>query len=128
MNTTQKYLQRISAAYDGATDYRIAQLMNTSRQRVSHWRTGANQFDVQACFHAAHLLKIDARQVIAAVELDRAKSDQDRDFWRTIAGAAASILLGGFVGLQPLPANAFSGAALDVTGYTLGRNRTRRGQ
>ena len=125
MNATQRYLAKVSEAHGGASDYRIGLILGESHQRISNYRTGKRQFDNVAAFRVAALLGIDAREIIAAVEIDRAKSDEDRDFWRSIAGAAASILLTSLFGLQPAPANAFSGFPVDSTGYTLRNKRTR---
>ena len=126
MNATQRYLARVAAANDNATDYRLAQLLGESNQRISNYRTGKRQFDNAAAFRIDGLLGIDAKEIIAAVQLERAKTEKDRAFWQAVATAAASILLGGVFGFQPAPANAFSGAPVDATGYTLRRKGTRR--
>lgn len=123
MKATQRYLDAVKARAGFSSDYALAKRLGMPLSTMSGYRTGARHFDNAMSFKVAELLQIDAREVIAAVELDKAKRESEKDFWRTIAGAAGSILLGGFFGLQPAPANAFSGAASDATGYTLRRKR-----
>jgi transcriptional regulator with XRE-family HTH domain len=126
MNATQRYLDAAKVRGGLSSDYALAKRLGMPLSTMSGYRTGARHFDAKAAFQVAQVAGVDAREIIAAVEMDKAKSENDRDFWRSVATAAASILLGGFVGLQPLPANAFGGAAVDVTGYTLRRKGTRR--
>jgi transcriptional regulator with XRE-family HTH domain len=125
MNATIRYLDAARARAGLTSDYALAKRLGMPQSTISGYRTGRRYLDARAAFQVAEVAGVDVREVIAAVELDRAKSDQDRDFWRNVMAAAASILLGGFVGLQPAPANAFSGAAVDSSGYTL-RNKRRR--
>jgi transcriptional regulator with XRE-family HTH domain len=126
MTASNRYLDRLAAQLGGASDYRLAKVLGVAHGAVSRYRAGDGQFDVRVAWRCAELLGIDAKEIIAAVQLERAKTEKDRAFWQAVATAAASILLGGVFGFQPAPANAFSGAPVDATGYTLRRKGTRR--
>lgn len=128
MSATVKYLDAAKARGGYSSDYALAKRLGMPLSTISSYRTGRRHFDAKAAFQVAQVAGVDAREVIAAVELDKAKSDQERDFWRSIATAAASILLVPFLGLQPVPANAFPSAPIDSTGYTLRNKRTKTGR
>lgn len=114
MNATQKYLDQVAAKHHGASDYRIAQLMEESRQRISSYRTGATNFDNKAALKVAELLGIDPLQIIAEVEKDRAKSDSDRDFW---GGQLRRMGVAAGLGLCIVHTALFSGNADAATVY-----------
>ena len=115
MNATQRYLDAVSLKLGGVSDYRIAQELGETRQRISSYRTGTTNFNPHACFQVAKILGLDERAVLAAVEVDRAKTEKERDFWKKWGKRAAnnaapfiigaSILLGA---LSPENARAFN--------------------
>jgi hypothetical protein len=106
MNATQRYLDAAKARAGFTSDYALAKLLSMPLSTISNYRVGRRHFDNSAAFKVAELLEVDAREIIAAIELDKAKRDADRDFWRTIAGATASIMLAPILLLQPTPATA----------------------
>lgn len=105
-NATVRYMDQLKAACGLSSDYALAAALGVSRQAISKYRAGRDTFGNRPAFRCAELLGIDPAEVIAAVELDRARSEKERAFWLRAAGAAASILLGVLVGSQPAPANA----------------------
>lgn len=104
MNATQRYLDALARKLGGVSDYRIAQELGESRQRISTYRTGRNNFDNRVAVQVAQLLGLPPMEVIAQIELDRAKSDKDRDFWQKLGGKSASVAL---VGASILLGSAF---------------------
>jgi len=103
MSNTAKLLDKARELCVPATDYRLAKTLGVSAGRMSNWRRGKFP-DNEAAFKLADLLGIPATEVIAYIEADRAKTDQQRSFWSahlsralpSIAIASAGLLaLGG---------------------------------
>lgn len=65
MNYAEQLLTRLKAAQDGASDYRIAQLLETSPQVISHVRRGRNGFSDVMLNKIAQLLGENPMLVIA---------------------------------------------------------------
>jgi transcriptional regulator with XRE-family HTH domain len=101
-----RYLDAAKARAGCTSDYALAKQLDMPQSTISGYRTGRRHLDARAAFQVAELAGIDVREIIAAIELERAKSERDRDFWRTIAGATASIMLAPILLLQPTPATA----------------------
>lgn len=113
MSATLRLIEAISVKYpneDGtpASDYRIAKMLDISREAVSQYRRTGNQFGVKQACKAADLLGRDPMEVIAEVEKDRAKSDSDRDFW---GGQLRRMGVAAAVGLCMVHTAFFSGNA-----------------
>lgn len=93
-----------------ASDYRIAQLLGVNHSAVSNYRNRGNGFDIATCWKVAELLGMDARQVIAEVEADRAKDETGRRVWlgrlAALGGKAAAVGLSSIALLHGMPADA----------------------
>jgi len=108
-HTTNQILDEISKRYGGASDYRIAKLLTTSPQYVSHWRAGRSALSLDFAHRAAKLLEWDAAYVVACVEHERAAkdarleaTDEIRATWEKIAqrfAPAAAVILAVILGL-----------------------------
>ena len=107
MSETAKFLDAVKARHGLASDYALAKVLEISRQEISNYRTGRHALGVKVCFKIAALLDCDAASVIAAVESERARTDQDRDFWKgALLRAAAAVVAAVGVGAAAMPSSA----------------------
>jgi DNA-binding CsgD family transcriptional regulator len=100
-NATTDYLDLISSrerdrfTNEPASDYRLAKIIGISASAVSNYRRRGGGFDNATCWRVADILGIDPREVIAAVERDRAKDDSMRKVWEgrlaVLGGKAAAL-------------------------------------
>lgn len=115
MSATIKFMDALAARYN-ATDYRIGKMLGKSTGAISNYRTGRSTFDAKTCVQVAELLELEPLEVIAAVEADRARTEDDRGWWRaqlkriaiptTVPAVAAALVAGAL--LSPGEARAVS--------------------
>lgn len=91
---TQALLEEARQKLGGVTDYKLAQVMQIPRQRVSEYRQGKWQADNYACARIAEILEKDALEIIAAVEAESAKTEERRSYWRSFRGTGRTAILG----------------------------------
>ncbi|WP_414708876.1 helix-turn-helix domain-containing protein [Roseateles sp.] len=77
-------LERAKTATGGASDYRIAQLLGVPRTTISNYRTGLRVPENPIAMRLADLCGLDPVEVVASVNLERAKSETDRELWKMI--------------------------------------------
>jgi DNA-binding transcriptional regulator YdaS (Cro superfamily) len=124
VNASQRYLDQVKTKLALPSDYALAKALGLQLSTVSNYRTGRRHLDARAAWLVAEALGIDLAEVIAAVEKDRARSDNDRDFWggqlRRL-GVAAAVLCVAHMGAIPGDAHASTASAkvASVKGYTL---------
>jgi len=108
MNRTKHFLDalRVKAGSDG----KAAALMGVSQVTYSRWRAGRDFPSDENGIKLAELLGQDARFVAAVIRADRAKSEEARSMWRSVADAfgkaAAVAVLAATPFLLPSPAQA----------------------
>jgi len=105
---TQALLEAAREKLGGVTDYKLAQVMELPRARLSDYHHGRRNADAYACARLALILERDPLEVIAEVEADSAKSPARREFWagfpsglRRTAIYLALVAPGLFSGLGP---------------------------
>lgn len=111
MDATNRYLDRLAAHLGGVSDYRIAKVLQVGHSRISNYRTGRSTLDNAIAWKMAELLGIDAREIIAALEADRAKDQDGKQVW-----IARLALLGG-------KAAAVAASSIALLGATPGEGR-----
>jgi predicted transcriptional regulator len=84
MKTSLDYLDEMKAKQGLPSDYAAANVLGVSRAAVSAYRVGRNQFDNLTAAKVAELLGIDAMEVIAAVNYERAKDEHTRALWLSL--------------------------------------------
>jgi transcriptional regulator with XRE-family HTH domain len=90
-------LDRLAALTPTGSDYAVRQLLDLGgRSTVSRYRKGEALPDVLTCYKIAELLGEDPQSVVIAIEMQRATSDEAKEFWLkrfrlAAATAAASI-------------------------------------
>ena len=102
LESSQELLERLRAAYDGASYYRIAKLIGCSEPAVAHWKHGRSGIGREYVTRVAELLGEPPEYVLACVEHEREQDPGAKKLWQRIAAKfrshAASILLVLFVG------------------------------
>lgn len=81
MKTTVEYLNAVKARRDLPSDYAAAKLLGVTRAAVSRYRLGQGYFEDIVALRVAEILEIDPMEVIAAVNLERARTESDRLTW-----------------------------------------------
>lgn len=84
MFSTTDLLDRAKAAAGDVSDYRIAQLLGVPRATVSGYRRGVSRPENPIAMRLAELCGLDPVEVVASVNLERAKSETDRELWEMI--------------------------------------------
>jgi transcriptional regulator with XRE-family HTH domain len=107
---TTELIEQVRAKLDGATDYKIAQVLEISKQKVSAMRKGTEKPDAYDCARMAEILERDPLEVIAQVEAEAARTEKKRQYWRSFfsglkrtahAIAWCGIAIGSGEGLAP---------------------------
>lgn len=83
MSQTQQLIEEVRRKLDGATDYKIAQVLDLPRQRLSDFVKGDREADTYACAKIAEILDRDPLEVIAQVEAEAARTEKKREYWRS---------------------------------------------
>lgn len=83
MTETQQLIEQVRTKMDGATDYKIAQVLDLPRQRLSDFVKGSRAADPYACARMAEILERDPLEVIAQVEAEAARTEKKRQYWRS---------------------------------------------
>lgn len=118
---TDQYLDQAKQASGITSDYGLAKVLGVTRQAVSNWRQARTLPDPLICFRLAELLEINAAQVLADIELERAEHSGRVDhasLWREwvekLGGVAAAVLLGAVLtGPSPAQSRASASSAGD---------------
>jgi transcriptional regulator with XRE-family HTH domain len=93
---TRHYIELAKRRQHIETDYALAKLMGVSRQHVSNWQLGKKTMDTQNCFKIAELVGMDARIVIADIEVERAERmgrEEDAEWWSNMRKTFGQLVL-----------------------------------
>ncbi|MEQ1592565.1 MAG: helix-turn-helix transcriptional regulator [Thiobacillaceae bacterium] len=106
MTKTQEILEIVRTKLNGATDYKIAQVLDIPRQRISEYANGKQQADSYTCAKIAEILERDPLEIIAQVEAEAARTEKKRKYWRSF-----------FSGLRQAPHVVALCGILGITGH-----------
>lgn len=81
---TTELLDAVKAKTGATSDYKLAQVLDISKQKVSDLRAGRNKPDAYECAKIAEVLERDPLEVIAQVEAEAARSEKKREYWRSL--------------------------------------------
>lgn len=79
---TMDYMESIRELTDRKSWYAVAALLDTDEARISRIRKGILHPSNEMCFKIAALLELEPSEVIAAVEMEAAKSEEKKEFWK----------------------------------------------
>ncbi|MCK0745029.1 hypothetical protein [Chromohalobacter nigrandesensis] len=99
--TTMELLERLKTANDGASDYRIAQILAVKPQTVSHWKNGRGTMGDEVGIRAAEALGLDPVKVIVDLHIEREEGNPTFSVWKALGKRlemAALPAVAGFVG------------------------------
>lgn len=82
MSKTMEYMESIREMTERKSWYAVANLLETSEINVSRIRKGTRHPSNEMCFRIAELLDLEPSEVIAAVEMEAAKDEEVREFWK----------------------------------------------
>ncbi|WP_310446134.1 hypothetical protein [Thiobacillus sp.] len=83
MSQTQQLIEQVRKKLEGATDYKIAQVLDLHSEYVSGYVNGDRKADAYACARIAEILERDPLEVIAQVEAEAARTEKKRAYWRS---------------------------------------------
>ncbi len=84
MNFSQTLLTQMKATYGGASDYKVAQILEVSKQNVSDIKRGKTQFCDETLVKIAQYLDLDPAETVAQKHIETEKSHIMRQFWEGI--------------------------------------------
>ena len=98
MKNTIDFMNAIKAKTGAPSDYALAKILDTSRQVICGYMAGKHVMSNENALKAALILEIDQFYVLAAVEVERAKTDAEKRAWTNLferlGGVAATVLIG----------------------------------
>lgn len=125
MKTTIQWLDAVKRAKGLPSDYAVAKALGTTAQVVSHYRAGRRAFDPYMAVKVAELVGVDPMRVIASVEAERARNDEQRAFWRRLA-ASWLLPICAAAGLATPAPSVQAASASEVSNLHIMRTRQRR--
>lgn len=84
MKTTIEYFDHVKQTQKITSDYALAKVLSTNRHRISALRKGTVHLNITECLRISLAGKLDLREVIAAVGLERG-NEQTREEWKSYA-------------------------------------------
>ncbi|QLI83013.1 hypothetical protein HZU75_16610 [Chitinibacter fontanus] len=96
------------------SDRQLSIYMGVSPQTISNWRSHRNAPDSYALMELQKILGIDAREILAIIEAERAKTEERRSYWEEIKAGfsksgtsiAVAIALATMMTASPRPSEA----------------------
>jgi plasmid maintenance system antidote protein VapI len=89
LSTTELLAQAKHLAGD-VTDYRLAKLLGVPPATVSNYRVGRTKPANPIAMRLGELAGVDPAEAVAWVNIERAASDEDREFWEFMLGRVAA--------------------------------------
>lgn len=128
MNTTVEFLDAVKAKTGLPSDYAIAPVLGVTRSAVSKYRNGKDFLGEETALRVAHILDLEPAAVLAAIQAEKAKTDEGKAAWKLIyeklGGIAASVAMAAilFPG-SPTPASAATKELSNSVYYVKSRRR-----
>lgn len=84
MLSTLELLDRAKTAAGAPSDYRLSKLLGVPTQTITNYRSGRSRPENSIAMRLADLCGLDRVEVVAWVNIERAKSADDRELWQTV--------------------------------------------
>jgi transcriptional regulator with XRE-family HTH domain len=107
------------------SDYRLAQVIGVDKSTITHWRSGRHSPDALQGSRLAELAELDAGQVAAWIQAERAKTDEARALWRSVADRLARSAVAGLVAVVGVSITPDAGASILDRGVSTNSPDTR---
>lgn len=82
MSKTMEYMDSIRELTERKSWYAVANLLETDEANVSRIRKGKKHPSNEMCFRIAEILELEPSEVIAVVEMEAAKDEEKKEFWK----------------------------------------------
>ncbi|MFZ4878454.1 helix-turn-helix domain-containing protein [Janthinobacterium sp. Mn2066] len=82
---TSEYLDAVKKALALPSDYAVSKVLGITRESVSALRNGKNGMGIETCMKIAEILQVDEHIVYADTQIERAKTPEMVNFWRSIS-------------------------------------------
>ncbi|WP_255992062.1 DUF3693 domain-containing protein [Chitinolyticbacter albus] len=111
MNTLDEILDAAKAAIGKESDRQLALHMGVTPAAISLWRTKKGAPDAYGLMELQKILKVDARELLATIEAERAKTEERRGYWEEIKkgfstkGVSSAVALATAVALFGTPSS-----------------------
>ena len=102
---TYKYLELFKASNGGASDYRVAQLLEVDQTTVSKWRNDIRGMSEEVGMMLADRLGLDVVQVVSELNADRANTRESRSYYSQLLErlkSSAALAAPAFIGVYLL--------------------------
>ena len=84
MTYSQTLLTELKASKDGISDYRVAQILNCTRQHISRIKNGEKGMSESMVVRAAKMAGLDPEDALLKLLVDRAESEEIRQILERI--------------------------------------------
>jgi len=81
LNATIKYLELLKEKYNLENQNQIAKFLNVHRNRINHYYRERRQLDSYTSAIVSDLLNLNFKNVIAEIQKDAAKSEEEKNYW-----------------------------------------------
>jgi plasmid maintenance system antidote protein VapI len=82
MSKMTDYLESVRELTAKKSWYAVAHLLETDEANISRIRRGQKNASNEICFRIAELLELEPSEVIAVVEMEAAKDEEKKEFWK----------------------------------------------
>lgn len=89
--TPSEYLDAAKKTMGIESDNELAKRLETTRQRISGYRSGQQAVKAETAFRLAITLKLDPASVLADLESQQEKNPKRAEFWRSFLSRAALV-------------------------------------
>lgn len=84
METLVEILEKAKEACGATSDADLSRKIGVTGATVSYWRSGRQTPNSYALMQLQGILKIDARELLAIIEKERAKTEERRNYWDSV--------------------------------------------
>jgi len=84
MKTTE-YLDQVKQKLHLPSDYALAKVLGLKSQSITQYRNGGTAMGIETCLKVGEILRIDGHTVYADGQIERAKSPEIVNFWKTVS-------------------------------------------
>ena len=106
MKTTIDYLTAVKELHGLTSDYQLAKALRVRSSAIANYRAGRSGMDAMTAVRVAELLNVPPLEVLAHVEIERARTPAARNFWMRYAASVALAVVSFAGAVTPPPASA----------------------
>ncbi|MBF0245254.1 MAG: hypothetical protein HQL31_08275 [Planctomycetes bacterium] len=116
----QELIEIAKAKQGGISEYKLAQMLGVSNQKVSNWKNGGVKISTYGALRLALLADLDPVETLAQIESGRAENETQADWWRGFLSSMGrglnSLLLAFLIFCGLAPAKTPNASAAETAG------------